>query len=113
MEQKKKKVKLGFILVVLVILGGLLGLFLLDRFEGEQPELTLELTSPFISKTQELGLSLKDAKSGLRKLWVSLVKDGKEITLVEEDFPASGVIATGELNQKRISFQSHKVCCKK
>jgi len=104
MEQKKKKVKLGFILVVLVILGGLLGLFLLDRFEGEQPELTLELASPFISKSQELGITLKDAKSGLRKLWVSLVKDGKETTLVEEDFPASGVIATGELNQKSISF---------
>jgi murein DD-endopeptidase MepM/ murein hydrolase activator NlpD len=104
MEQKKKKVKLGFILVALVILGALLGLFLLDRFEGEQPELALELTSPFISKSQKLGITLKDAKSGLRKLWVSLVKDGKETTLVEEDFPASGVIATGELNQKSISF---------
>ena len=104
MEQKKKKVKLGFILVALVILGALLGLFLLDRFEGEQPELNLALTSPFISKSQELGVTLKDAKSGLRKLWVSLVKDGKETTLVEEDFPASGVIATGELNQKSISF---------
>jgi murein DD-endopeptidase MepM/ murein hydrolase activator NlpD len=103
-EHKTKKVKLGFILVVLAIFGGLLGLFLLDRFEGEKPELTLELISPFISKSQALGVTLADSKSGLRKLWISLVKDGKEVTLVEEDFPSSGFVASGELNEKRISF---------
>jgi hypothetical protein len=105
MAQKKLNAKLGVLLGAVAILGALLGLFLWDRYEGEKPELTLELITPFIGKTQDLEIYLKDSKSGLRRLWISLVKDGKEIPLLEEEFPSSGVVATGTLNEKRISFR--------
>ena len=49
-------------------------------------------------------VNLADTKSGLRKLWVSLVKDGKEVTLVEEAFPSGGFVARGAYREKSISF---------
>lgn len=103
-ERKKKNFKLGVLVAAALFVVGLLGLFLLDRFEGEKPELTLELISPYVSKSQALVANLADAKSGLRKLWISLVKDGKEVTLVEEEFPSSGLVARGEYREKSISF---------
>jgi murein DD-endopeptidase MepM/ murein hydrolase activator NlpD len=104
MNRKTKKIKLGFLVGAAVIVAALLGLFLLDRFEGEKPELTLELISPFIGKSRALEVNLSDAKSGLRKLWVSLVKDGREVTLLEEVFPSGGFMARGEYREKSVRF---------
>lgn len=104
MERKTKNVKLGVLVAAAVIVAALLGLILLDRFEGEKPELALDLISPYIGKSQTLVVNLADAKSGLRKLWVSLVKDGKEVTLVEEEFPSGGFVARGQYREKSISF---------
>ena len=104
MVSKTKRVKLGVILAVLAIFAVLLGVLAVGRFEGQKPAMSLELDSHFISKTQELGVVLKDGKSGLRRLWISLVKDGKEITLVEENFPGSAIRASGEFKEKRIIF---------
>ncbi|MBW2411632.1 MAG: hypothetical protein JRF72_17685, partial [Deltaproteobacteria bacterium] len=104
MERKKKNVKLGFLVGAAVIVVALLGLFLLDRFEGQKPELNLVLISPYIGKSQTLEVNLADNRSGLRKLWISLVKEGKEVTLVEEEFPSSGFVARGEYREKSVSF---------
>ena len=104
MERKKKNFKLGVLVGAVLIVAGVLGVFLLDRFEGEKPELTLELISPYINKSRELVVNLADARSGLRKVWVSLVKDGKEATLVEEEFPSGGIVARGEYREKSIGF---------
>ena len=54
MERKKKNFKLGVLVAAALIIVGLLGWFLLDRFEGEKPELSLELISPYISQSQAL-----------------------------------------------------------
>jgi murein DD-endopeptidase MepM/ murein hydrolase activator NlpD len=105
MVQKTKKVKLGIVLVAAATFAALIGWFLLDRFEGEKPAIVFELATPFISKSQDPTVSISDMKSGVRKLWISLVKDGKETTLLEELFPSSGLVATGEIHEKKISLR--------
>ena len=62
------------------------GWFLWDRLEKEKPAITMDLLSPHIGRDQEFTLSVTDSKSGLRKLWVGLLKDGRETVLHVELF---------------------------
>ena len=104
MERKTKNVKLGLILVLAVIIVAPLGWFLFDRLEGQRPVVEFEDTSAFISKSKELTVSISDTQSGIRKLWISLVKDGKEVTLIQEPFPSTGLFCSGAIREKKISF---------
>jgi len=56
------------------------------KLEGEKPVIRLESDSASIGKTHELHVMAADSKTGLRKVWVGLLKDGKEFTLLEESF---------------------------
>ncbi len=69
--------------------------FLMIRLEGEQPSMELDLASSYIGRSQELSLSASDTKSGLRQLWVGLMKDGKEVVLYDESFPSAGFFKGG------------------
>jgi murein DD-endopeptidase MepM/ murein hydrolase activator NlpD len=105
MKVKMKKVKLGFILVLAIIIIAPLSWFLFNRLEGQKPDAAFEDTSAFVGKSQELTVSVSDTKSGIRKLWISLVKDGKENTLLDESFPSAGLFGTGEIREKRITLR--------
>ena len=70
------------------------------RLEGEKPSITLELPSPSLGKTQELSLSVSDAKSGVRRIWIGLIKDGKEVDLFKKDLPFAGLIRGGIIHQE-------------
>jgi len=78
--------------------------FLLVRLEGEKPTLDLDLISPYIGGTHELTLSGSDAKSGLRRLWVGLLKDGKEAVLYDEAFPSAGLFKGGKINETSVKL---------
>ena len=75
---------------------------LVIRLEGEKPSITLKLPSPSIGKTQELSLTVSDAKSGVRRIWIGLIKDGKEVVLFEKDLPFSGLIRGGMVHQSSL-----------
>lgn len=64
---------------------------LLVQFEGEKPSIVVELPSPSIGVSQEFSVSVSDDKSGVRRVWVGLLKDGEETVLLEKDFPATGL----------------------
>ena len=70
------------------------------RLEGEKPSVILELPSPSLGKTQELSLSVSDAKSGVRRIWIGLIKDGKEVDLFKKDLPFAGFIRGGIIHQE-------------
>jgi murein DD-endopeptidase MepM/ murein hydrolase activator NlpD len=76
--------------------------FLIVRLEGEQPKLELDLISPYIGSSNEFTIALSDTQSGLRRLWVGLLKDGKEVVLHEDDFPSAGLFKGGSLKQASI-----------
>jgi murein DD-endopeptidase MepM/ murein hydrolase activator NlpD len=104
LTHKPKNIKLRIVLVAALIIIVPLAWFVFTRFEGEKPTIAFELPSAFISTSQDLAVSISDTKSGVRKIWISLVKDGKEITLVEEPFPSAGLFGAGEIREKTIRF---------
>jgi murein DD-endopeptidase MepM/ murein hydrolase activator NlpD len=101
-KAKKINLKLGIIVVGCALIILPLAWFLMVRLEGEQPTLELDLVSPYIGSSHELTIALSDTKSGLRRLWVGLLKDGKEVVLHESDFPSAGLFKGGRLKQTSI-----------
>lgn len=90
---------LVLLLLILMVAGG--GL-LMNRMEGKGPQLQLELTTPSIGKTKTLSVSVSDEKSGVRRFWIGLVKDGKEIQIASKTFPSAGFFSGGMVRQETI-----------
>lgn len=88
---------------LIVILGALILTpiiwFLVLRFEGQKPLVTLDMPPAALGVSQEIGLTVSEAKSGIRKIWMGLTRDGQEFVLLEKSHPASGLISGGEVHQ--------------
>jgi len=95
---------LGLIAIgCLVIILPVAWLFMV-RLEGQPPTLELDLVSPYIGTSQELTIAVADTKSGVRRLWIGLLKDGKEVVLHDSDFPSAGLLKGGSLKETSIKF---------
>ena len=77
---------------------------LLTHFEGQKPEISIELGSPFIGKSYDFSVTFADQRSGLRKVWIAMVKDGKEVILTDEHLPSAGFLSGGEIKSKTLSI---------
>jgi len=66
------------------------------RMEGTAPTLEIELESPFIGASRSIGISVEDAGSGIRKIWMGLLVDGKEVEVLQRTFPSAGFFAGGK-----------------
>jgi len=100
LKTKKKNMRSRLIVLVCFIVILPVAWILVVRLEGEKPSITLELPSASIGKTQELSLSVSDAKSGVRRIWIGLIKDGKEVDLFKKDLPFAGLIRGGTIHQE-------------
>ncbi|MGD2096270.1 MAG: M23 family metallopeptidase [Desulfobacterales bacterium] len=96
MKEKPKRKKRALLIIAGIVILVPVFLFLLSRFEGQNPEVGFELASPYIGKSQKFSISLADPQSGLRKVWVAMVKDGREAVLVDSEFPSAGVFSGGK-----------------
>jgi murein DD-endopeptidase MepM/ murein hydrolase activator NlpD len=90
---------LGLIIIVPIIW------ILIDRMEGEKPQLKFMLQSNFIGKSLNLPVILKDQKSGLQRFWVALIKDGREYPIISKNFDFAGLLTGGLVNTKTIKIQ--------
>ena len=95
MKKDKKHTKLWLILFGCLVIVVPLTWFLMVRLEGKAPELEINLPSLYLGQSQVIGLSVSDASSGLRQVWVALLKDGKETVLHDERFPSAGMLKGG------------------
>jgi len=86
------------VLVLLIIVPPVVWI-LFVKLEGEKPSLKLDLISPSLRASQSISVSVSDSKSGLRRIWIGLLKDGREITLLEKDYPAEGFFSGGKIHQ--------------
>jgi len=75
---------------------------LITRLEGETPAMTLSPDIRSIGISQNLTVSASDDKSGLRRLWIGLLQKGKEIQLLEKEFPAAGVFNGGQVHNTSV-----------
>ena len=105
MKSNKKAIRPRFIALICFIVILPVVWILVVRFEGEKPSITLEHPSQSIGKKQELSLMVSDAKSGLRKIWIGLIKDGKEVVLFEKDLPSTGLIRSGVIHQSSFKIE--------
>ena len=104
MKAKKINIKLWFIGIICLAVILPVTWFLVVRLEARPPTLELDLVSPYIGKSQELTLSISDSQSGVRSLWVGLLKDGKEVVLQDADFQSTGFLGGGGLKEKTIKL---------
>ena len=91
------------IIVILVFLPMLV--MVVIRMESEQPSIGLELSSSFIGTDHWLEITLEDQKSGLKRFWLAVLQDGKETTLLEKHFPASGLLHKGSVMSESIRIK--------
>ncbi len=105
MKAKKKKLKIWLIplICLCVVLTG--AWVLRTRLEGEKPTVALELESSAISESQSVYVTVSDPKSGVRRIWVGLIKDGKEIVLLEKQLPKAGLVAGGKVHEASFNIQ--------
>jgi murein DD-endopeptidase MepM/ murein hydrolase activator NlpD len=94
-KDKKKPTKLWLLIIACLIIVVPAAWFLMVRLEGEAPTVKVDLLSPALGRSQEISVSASDADSGLRQLWVALLKDGREMVLHDETFPAAGLFKGG------------------
>ena len=66
------------------------------KFEGNKPSIVVENPSPYIGKARSLSVTVADPQSGIRKIWIGLVKDGAETVLLQKDLPSGGIIRGGK-----------------
>ena len=81
------------------------GWFLWGRLEKEKPAINLNLHSSHLGRSQEFTLAVSDSKSGLRRLWVGLLKNGQEAVLYDEKFPSAGFFKGGTVHETTAKIQ--------
>lgn len=99
MNAKKNTSKRWLLFVPALIVITALVVFLVQRFEGEAPVVNLNMASSSLGADQSIELKVSDTKSGIRKVWVGLIKDGTEIELADKSYPSAGFL-TGGLNHE-------------
>jgi murein DD-endopeptidase MepM/ murein hydrolase activator NlpD len=83
---------------------------LIVRLEGEKPVIDCKLASSALGLSQKIPVFVSDGKSGLRSIWIGLVRDGKTHVLLEETFPGSGFLSGGDIEKESflVTFEPKK-----
>ena len=65
----------------------------------------MNLLSPHLGRAQEFTLAVSDSKSGLRRVWVGLLRDDQETVLYDEKFPSAGFFKGGQVHETSVKIQ--------
>ncbi len=82
----------------LFVLFGIIAIWVIC-FEGRPPAIHLKLPSPSIGISQELQLTVSDDRSGLRKIWIGIVRDRRERTIFEKEYPGKAIFTGGKIKK--------------
>jgi len=95
LKTEKKNLKSRLILLTCIIVLGSAVWIGVVKLEGKKPTILLEPPSQYIGRTQTFSITVSDPQSGVRNVWIGLVKDKKETVLFEKDLPSTGIIEGG------------------
>jgi len=104
LKEKSKSKKRWFVGIAGAILLLPVLWLLLVRLEGQKPEIIFDQASPYIGKSHDFSISIADPNSGLRKIWVAMIQDGKEVILTDQGFPSAGIFSGGEIKSKSLNI---------
>jgi len=99
LKAKKKSITLRLIVLGCCCVVLAAGWLLLKRLEGEKPAIVIELASGHLNLSQTISVTVSDANSGLRKVWIGIVKDKKEVVLLDKNFPATDFSGGGKIHK--------------
>ncbi|WP_054031993.1 M23 family metallopeptidase [Desulfatitalea tepidiphila] len=104
MNAKKNASRRWLLILPALLIVVTLTVFLVRRMEGESPEMTMALTSPALGASQNLKLHVIDRKSGIRKVWVAVLKDGQEVPLLDKTYSSAGLLAGGQTHEETLEI---------
>jgi len=104
LKAKKKNYRLGLIGLVCVAVLVPVSWFLIQRLEGEAPGLVLAPEITAIGSAQKLTVTLADPANGLRKFRAGIVQNGREVHLIEKQFPSGGVLNGGQIHETSLDL---------
>lgn len=73
---------------------------LIKRMEGGTPSVNLEMVSASIGAGRTLTLKVSDNQTGIKEVWVALLKDGQETVLLEKFFPSANIFSGGLVHEE-------------
>ena len=89
-----------FLLILLLLLGGVVAVGAYIKLEGEPPQVTFDPGEPQVLGVKtDLRLNITDQTQGLRSLQVVLKQGDQEKTLVEHDWPGKYFVIGSEVHQ--------------
>lgn len=74
---------------------------LVVNMENEKPAIDVESPAQILSigASKDIAVSVSDQKRGLRKIWIGIVKDGKEIPLIDKEYPKADFFRGGKFKE--------------
>jgi murein DD-endopeptidase MepM/ murein hydrolase activator NlpD len=96
LNKKGSSLKPILVIIVLLLVSIPAVWLAIIRMEGTAPTLDIGLESPFIGASRTISVSVDDAGSGIRKVWMSLLADGREVEILQRTFPSAGFFAGGQ-----------------
>ena len=103
-KRKEKTVRRRIIILPLLLLAIWVAWQLIVRFEGGEPALRFKDLPSIVSSNQTLSFTVTDSNSGLRKIWVAILQEGKETVLLEKEFPQKGFLGGSDVKKAPIDI---------
>jgi len=104
LKDNNKKFRLRFMTILAILLVVPVIVVLVIRMEGQAPQLNLDTPIKHVGLQKQVSATLTDPKSGLKRFWVAVIQNGKEITLFDKNFPATGWLRKGTLSSQSLTF---------
>ena len=96
-QDKGKRLKKWLLIVLFVLVLIPLTWVVLTKLEGEKPIIELYLQSRVVPADFEITGIADDRKSGIKKIWISLLQNGKDTVLLDEEYPTRGFLQKGTI----------------
>ena len=90
--------------VVLCVLLAFVIWFIIEGMESAPPELTLVSPLEVIGANGRLEATAFDRQSGIKRIWIALNQQGREITLLDQQYPSQGVFMKGGVRDHTVSL---------
>jgi murein DD-endopeptidase MepM/ murein hydrolase activator NlpD len=105
-ENKSKLSKPLYVLIALLLCGLAIPLvrMIVMRLEGEMPVFQIESPIRAVGMSYTLKGYASDQKSGLRRVWIAVLQQGKERILLDQAFPSRGFLGRGVVKKQLVSL---------
>ena len=91
-------------MITLVLLVSIPAVWLaIIRMEGTPPAVDIGLESPYLGASRSVTVTVEDAGSGIRKIWMGLIAEGREEEILQRTFPSAGFFAGGREKSAQVT----------